>query len=649
MKKALHTFTLTEERSSWETTSYTEPYVSSVFRVDKPVHYNRVDGYIRFTSLQANANVKMIGNGTPNVEYSRNYYDWEDWDFSTVTLANEGDKVWFRGVNPSGFNHDVSTTGDCRNFVSTGKTSLDGNIMTLLYGQKALGDYSLEIKENESGRCFANLFSGNTGLTGEIELPSPTAPNRCYYGLLRDCTLWDYAPALPASENLGVYCYFTTLSNTAIEEAPELPAMKIPEGGYDAMFYYCKKLKKAPYLPATEIDIRAYRAMFQGCSAMTETQDVLPAENVPASGYMAMYNSTAIEKAPEMEMNTVGQMGCYGMFNQCSKLVDPPTILKPMSLSLSAYSGMFGSCSKLSKAPLLPATSFSQAGGVSGHQYDWMFQYCTSLVDAPNLPATSLSPFCYHNMFMGCTALKNTHPLPATAPTRDSYSNMFSGCTSLEEAPYMAATSFGVWAAVGMFNTCTSLTKPADILETGGSGGYRGAFEKMYANCKSLKKGCLIKTTNAGQQDFVDFYRGCTALEEVPDLKFTAVAATGCTRMFYGCTALKKAPRMPAMENPNRVPLTNNFLQMFYGCTSLEEAPIIKMSGISTSFQEIYRNCTSLKKIYWLGKGQAPSFPNWVAGVPSGGTFYVDPDKTWTETYGVNAIPEGWTVQNYES
>lgn len=36
---------------------------------------------------------------------------------------------------------------------------------------------------------------------------------------------------------------------------------------------------------------------------------------------------------------------------------------------------------------------------------------------------------------------------------------------------------------------------------------------------------------------------------------------------------------------------------------------------------------------------------NWVKGVSPTGTFVKNSAATWTDTFGVDAIPEGWTVE----
>lgn len=644
MKKALHTFTLTEERSGYETSSYTEPYVSSVFKIDNGVHYNRVDGYLSFTSLQANAKIRMSGDSTPNVEYSRNYYDWEDWDFNTLTLDNEGDKIWFRGINPSGFNYDVS--GNRKVFMSTGRTSLHGNIMTLTYGKEALGDYSLEIKETENNRCFLGLFSGNTGLTGDISLPSRRVNFGDYAHLFRNCTSWNYAPELPATEELGDFCYQYMFFNCkSLTEAPELPAMKVPAGGYEGMFSACTNLEKSPYLPATEIKERAYKSMFDGCSSMVESQDVLPAIVCPTSGYERMYASTAIVEAPEISAQTAGLRSFCQMFLNCKTLQKTPSVLLPKVMNASWVSS---------------STRFGVA-----HQ---MFQGCSSIEEPPILCATTLGIATYFQMFNGCSKLRRIPDLPSPLQLDDvTCQEMFQGCSSLTSIMNFPTvlgktrSSGGFQALYGIFRNCTSLTEVPPVLNISGTHG--SAFSNMFNNCKLLKNPPMFVFLAGSSQGFGSLFTHTFANNPSLEEYSFHSSVTGCALntfagTFSNCSNLKRVNNFPALgRNATITTCEDAFKRTFLNCTSLEESPIIRIKvtpgsyRVTNFFNEMFKGCTSLKKIYWLSTNPMTTAnninTNWVAGVPSGGTFYKSADATWEDEFGPSAIPEGWNVEIY--
>lgn len=89
--------------------------------------------------------------------------------------------------------------------------------------------------------------------------------------------------------------------------------------------------------------------------------------------------------------------------------------------------------------------------------------------------------------------------------------------------------------------------------------------------------------------------------------------------MFRSCTSLTTAPELPAKTMKNQC-----YRYMFYGCKSL--------NYIKTKFTNSPSN---------LNTGY------WVYGVSSTGTFVKSEDATWTNTFGDDAIPSGWTVKVY--
>lgn len=101
------------------------------------------------------------------------------------------------------------------------------------------------------------------------------------------------------------------------------------------------------------------------------------------------------------------------------------------------------------------------------------------------------------------------------------------------------------------------------------------------------------------------------------------------------------------------VELSNNcFMSMFIRCINLEKPP--KITNLPTAvnvgehcLDSFLSNCSSLKEIrvsftQW-GYNQTRS---WVNDVAPTGTFYKPKDLP--EEYGVNRIPEGWTVVNID-
>ena len=245
-----------------------------------------------------------------------------------------------------------------------------------------------------------------------------------------------------------------------------------------------------------------------------------------------------------------------------------------------------------------------------------LFHDCTSLVSASELklPATELTSGCYCRMFSGCTSLESVPELPAKELARFCYGGMFSGCTSLESAPELPATEIARSCYSIMFDGCTSLKTapalPATELAT-------ECYFGMYSGCTSLKTAPALPATELADNCYQVMFEGCISLEEAPGLPATELAANCYQLMFEGCISLEEAPALPATELANGC-----YLGMFYGCTNLRH--------INVGFEK------------W-GAEESMATYGWLLGVSPEGTF--ECPEGLEINYGVNSIPEGWTVE----
>ena len=124
-----------------------------------------------------------------------------------VTLAKKGDKILFKGNNPSGF----STETQRIRFDIEGTASASGSVMSLI--DEAGGATTIP---NEY--CFASLFENCAGLTEMPDLSATELKAYCYKDMFRGCT---------------------SLTSTT-----ELPATTLEEGSYEGMFYDCENLSE---------------------------------------------------------------------------------------------------------------------------------------------------------------------------------------------------------------------------------------------------------------------------------------------------------------------------------------------------------------------------------------------------------------------
>ena len=297
--------------------------------------------YLCFTAEQVGSTVAMAVNGTPTkgqaFEYSTDGNNWSVFTpgTTTITLANAGDKVYFRGDNTT-----VSESSSIyHKFIMSGKIAASGNIMSLL-------DKTCKSTTISNNYCYNNMFRDCTSLTTAPSLPATTLTIGCYYSMFRGCTSLMTAPSLPATI-LAENCYFCMFYNcTGLTTAPALPATTLATYCYSAMFYGCKSLTTAPSLPATTLATYCYNSVFYGCKSLT-TAPALPATTLTS--------------------------GCYNnMFNGCTSLTTAPS-LPATTLATYCYSNMFQDCTSLITAPALPATT------LANNCYSNMFRGCTSL------------------------------------------------------------------------------------------------------------------------------------------------------------------------------------------------------------------------------------------------------------------------------
>ena len=288
-----------------------------------------VGGDVAWAGIENNALYYSKDNGNT----------WSEPSVNITLSVNEGDKVLWKGKIRTG-NYGFGTFNGSTDV----RYTVEGNVMSLLFGDDFKGQTSLEGKSS----TFSGLFYNNINITSaeNLSLPATTLANNCYYHMFDGCT--------------------------SLVTAPELPATTLAEKCYETMFHGCTSLTTAPELPATTLAEYCYETMFSGCTSLTT--------------------------APELPATTLAERCYNGMFSGCTSLVNAPE-LPATTLADTCYSSMFRKCTSLVTAPELPATT------LANFCYYDMFRKCTSLVIAPELPATTLADGCYYDMFKECTKI----------------------------------------------------------------------------------------------------------------------------------------------------------------------------------------------------------------------------------------------------
>lgn len=211
--------------------------------------------YVSFTAEQAGATIGMVNtNNSPVLYWSTDKENWTQWDYSNITLANAGDKIYFYGNNPNGVSGAINSSS----FAITGNVAVSGDITTLI---------TREGTNTVPAYCFNALFQ-NCDITSAPELPATTLGDGCYLSMFKGCTSLTTAPALPAT-TLATNCYWGMFNGCiSLTTAPALPATTLADGCYYGMFVLCSSLATAPELPATTLVQNCYGSMFNGCPSL---------------------------------------------------------------------------------------------------------------------------------------------------------------------------------------------------------------------------------------------------------------------------------------------------------------------------------------------------------------------------------------------
>jgi len=159
----------------------------------------------------------------------------------TITVA-ANDVVRFRGTNQSyatsksaysGFGHGESgTNGQSTYDINAAELDIEGNIMSLIYGDNFVGQTTF----NGGTYNFCSIFKKLKVVSAEnLILPATTLTEYCYRAMFS----WD----------------------TYLEEPPQLPATTLAKGVYWYMFERCA-ITTAPDLLAEHLVAECYGSMF---------------------------------------------------------------------------------------------------------------------------------------------------------------------------------------------------------------------------------------------------------------------------------------------------------------------------------------------------------------------------------------------------
>ena len=475
--------------------------------------------YLTIVSLENNNTISW-NNNWPAAERTisistDNGQTWvqktSDMGGTTLATLNNGNKLLIKGTNSS-YAYWEGDDYAYNHFSSTGDFNVEGNIMSVFYGDNFIEQTTLP---NEG--LLYGLFKGCEGLVSaeNLKLPATTLRPYCYDEMFAFCPSLTTAPELPA----------TTLANSC----------------YQSMFYDCTSLN---YIKCLATDISATNCTTDWVDGVAATGTFVKSKDMAswATGVNGIPTGWTVEndQVPyDEEYFTIEPLNNGSItFSKTglSYSTDKITWSSLGTASLSVTQGrnvyLKGTMTPSSSdgigtlrstvninasgniMSLLYGDNFIGETSLTGKNYAFyaLFKNNTYVVNAQNLilPATTLASYCYASMFYGCTGLTTAPELPATTLPSSCYSHMFYNCTSLTTAPVLSATTLAYQCYYGMFNGCTGLTTAPEILPS----------------------------TTLASYCYYDMFRGCTSLTTAPELPANTLTLGCYYYMFNGCTSL---------------------------------------------------------------------------------------------------------------
>lgn len=477
---------------------YYNKYLTFVFEDTGSIHRDGIFGNDGYYSIDSG--VTWVRANTEYIPYDR--------EQGNRIYLHSGDTIMLKAeITPtSGYTYKVGT------FVPTCNAHVEGNVMSLIYGDNFIGKTTIP-----NGLNFSHLFdSADFGpstaesmyLTNaeHIVLPATTLTKDCYNQMFFNTRIVKGPKVLPAT-TLTNYCYFEMFMNcTSLTTAPELPAPKLVADCYSFMFSNCSSLNYIKCLAQYSIGGEAGSTTQGFTYGVAESGKFIKNPIMPYDwpiGSSGIPSGWAIINADELYeeqyLTFIAQDNGIFSFNGTSggDIVNDtiyysldngstwstlasgstsPTINSGNKImwkgELQSYGGIgtFSSTGRYSvegnAMSLLYGNNFiGQTTIESTGALEYLFQGSTGLTSVENmvLPATSLLRACYYGMFSGCTALTTAMeilPCTGTIP-QSAYGHMFEGCTSLTRAPELpgklGSSSSSKNSYNRMFYGCSSL------------------------------------------------------------------------------------------------------------------------------------------------------------------------------------------------
>ena len=385
------------------------------------------------------------------------------------------------------------------------------------------------------------------------------------------------------------------------------------------LFEQCQCLKRAPILSATTLTEGCYQKMFQGCTGLTQTP-VLSAMKLAAHCYDSMFDGCGTLSLVNVSFSD--WTDSEATLNWLSNVAPSGTFISPQKLAKEYGTDRIPEGWRTENFNYLTFTAEMDSSSFSITQDDPYF-----LMLYPNIQYSLDNGQTWAPLIGIDTIMLGKKGDKALLRGYNPDGLIVRGNNGIH---------FAMTGSVAASGSIMSLIDAAGVSKTIPSD---FCFEGLFQNCANLIEAPELPATSLRQGCYVLMFAGCVDLKKAPELPATSLQQGCYMRMFGYCTSLTQAPELPAKELSQYC-----YATMFAECTNLTQAPELPATKlVEGCYENMFDSCHSISQIKvsfseWEGMDNS-----WVAGVAPTGTFICP--KELPQEYGINRIPEGWTVK----
>lgn len=218
----------------WPTTPPEHDYSKDYFTI-----VSLEDNNVIYFGVKDKAYAKTISVSTDNgntwTDYTSSEPSNDSFIFGTsIASLNTGEKILIKGNNTNYCNNVLDERNNY--FSSEKRFNVEGNIMSLIYGDNFIGQTILPDESYIFARLFdqvsATNLHKNTIVSAENLILPPTLRTGCYYKMFYLCTLLTTAPVLQAT-TLVTACYENMFNGCSSLNYVKCLASETESGSHD--------------------------------------------------------------------------------------------------------------------------------------------------------------------------------------------------------------------------------------------------------------------------------------------------------------------------------------------------------------------------------------------------------------------------------